>query len=162
MRQASMREAEPSTGEEGPSDAGVAEDTACLPRVHELLLRPRLQGSYDRSVFTVDAFATADECEALVVAAHRLLDSYGTRDVQPARTRLSIVSQVDKVLRLRLLTLIEAELPAYAEEIFGQRTGLAGLRPEYSPGEPAVNIYTAGGEFAPHTDKQSVSLLVPL
>ena len=49
-----------------------------------------------------------------------------------------------------------------AEEIFGQRTGLAGLRPEYSPGEPAVNIYTAGGEFAPHTDKQSVSLLVPL
>ena len=115
MRQASMREAEPSTGEEGPSDAGVAEDTACLPRVHELLLRPRLQGSYDRSVFTVDAFATADECEALVVAAHRLLDSYGTRDVQPARTRLSVVSQVDKVLRLRLLTLIEAELPAYAD-----------------------------------------------
>ena len=55
-----------------------------------------------------------------------------------------------------------APLTIQAEAIFGQRTGLAGLRPEYSPGEPAVNIYTAGGEFAPHTDKQSVSLLVPL
>ena len=98
-----------STGEEGPSDA-------CPPRVRELLLRPRLhEGAYDRSVFTVDAFASAEECEALVFAAHRLLDSYGTRDVQPARSRLSIVSQVDKLLRLRLLALIEAELPAYAD-----------------------------------------------
>ena len=107
-----MCEADPasaSTGEEGPSDA-------CPPRVRELLLRPRLhEGAYDRSVFTVDAFASAEECEALVFAAHRLLDSYGTRDVQPARSRLSIVSQVDKVLRLRLLALIEAELPAYAD-----------------------------------------------
>ena len=107
-----MCEADPasaSTGEEGPSDA-------CPPRVRELLLRPRRhEGAYDRSVFTVDAFASAEECEALVFAAHRLLDSYGTRDVQPARSRLSIVSQVDKVLRLRLLALIEAELPAYAD-----------------------------------------------
>ena len=59
-------------------------------------------------------------------------------------------------------SLISRLLTIQAEAIFGQRTGLAGLRPEYSPGEPAVNIYTAGGEFAPHTDKQSVSLLVPL
>ena len=105
-----------STGEEGPSDAGTVEDTTCQ-RVRELLLRPRLHdGAYDRSVFTVDAFASAAECEALVVAAHRLLDSYGTRgDAQPARSRLSIVSPVDKVLRLRLLALLEAELPAYAD-----------------------------------------------
>lgn len=100
-------------GEEVPS--GAVEE-ANPPRVRELLLRPRLhEGAYDRSVFTVDAFASADECEALVVAAHRLLDSYGTRDAQPARSRLSIVSKVDKVLRLRLLALIEAELPAYAD-----------------------------------------------
>ena len=104
-----------STGEEGPSDAGTVEDTTCQ-RVRELLLRPRLHdGAYDRSVFTVDAFASAAECEALVVAAHRLLDSYGTQDAQPARSRLSIVSKVDQVLRLRLLALIEAELPAYVE-----------------------------------------------
>ena len=152
-----------SRSEEAPSDAGAVEDATDPPRVRELLLQPRkYEGAYDRSVFTVDAFATAEECEALVHAAHRLLDSYGVRDAQPARSRLSIVSKVDTVLRLRLLALIEAELPDYAHSIFGQRTGLAELFPEYSPGEPAVNIYTAGGEFAPHTDKQSVSLLVPL
>ena len=115
-----MRDPEPasaSTGDEGPSDAGAVEDATCPPRIREHLLRPRLhEGSYDRSVFTVDAFASADEMEALVVAAHRLLDSYGTRgDAQPARSRLSIVSPVDKVLRLRLLALLEAELPAYAD-----------------------------------------------
>ena len=115
-----MRDPEPasaSTGDEGPSDAGAVEDATCPPRIREHLLRPRLhEGSYDRSVFTVDAFASADEMEALVVAAHRLLDSYGTRgDAQPARSRLSIVSPVDKVLRLRLLALLEAELPDYAD-----------------------------------------------
>jgi hypothetical protein len=26
----------------------------------------------------------------------------------------------------------------------------------------AINIYTAGGEFAPHTDKEALSLLIPL
>ena len=138
-------------------------EVAAAPRCKELLLRPRLfEGAYDRSVFTVDSFASAAECQALVDAAHRLLDSYGNAHVQPARSRLSIVSRIDQVLRLRLLTLLEAELPDFAHSIFGQSTGLAELRPDYSPGEPAVNIYTTGGEFAPHTDKQSVTLLVPL
>ena len=138
-------------------------EVAATPRCKELLLRPRLfEGAYERSVFTVDSFASAAECQALVDAAHRLLDSYGNAHVQPARSRLSIVSRIDQVLRLRLLTLLEAELPDFAHSIFGQSTGLAELRPDYSPGEPAVNIYTTGGEFAPHTDKQSVTLLVPL
>ena len=138
-------------------------EVAATPRCKELLLRPRLfEGAYERSVFTVDSFASTAECQALVDAAHRLLDSYGNAHVQPARSRLSIVSRIDQVLRLRLLTLLEAELPDFAHSIFGQSTGLAELRPDYSPGELAVNIYTTGGEFAPHTDKQSVTLLVPL
>jgi hypothetical protein len=145
------------------SQHGAVREDAANSRCVELLLRPRLQleGAYDRSVFTVASFASPAECQDLSDAAHRLLDSYG-HAAQPARSRLSIVSRVDRVLRLRLLALLEAELPAFAQAVFGQNTGLADLRPEYSPGEPAVNIYTTGGEFAPHTDKQSVTLLVPL
>ena len=106
-------------------------EVAATPRCKELLLRPRLfEGAYERSVFTVDSFASAAECQALVDAAHRLLDSYGNAHVQPARSRLSIVSRIDQVLRLRLLTLLEAELPDFAHSIFGQSTGLAELRPE--------------------------------
>lgn len=151
----------------GPTDhEAVREDAADEKRtaVVELLLRPRsLEASAcDRSVFTVDSFASREECKALVDKAHQLLASYGRAYAQPARSRLSIVTPVDEVLRHRLLALMEAELPEFARAVFGQATGLAELRPEYSPGEPAVNIYKKGGEFAPHTDKQSVSLLVPL
>ena len=150
-------------------DEAVREDAAVAgserpSKVVELLLRPRsLEASAcDRSVFTVDSFASPEECKALVDKAHQLLASYGKTYAQPARSRLSIVTPVDKVLRLRLLALMEAELPEFAQAVFGQATDLAELRPDYSPGEPAVNIYKKGGEFAPHTDKRSVSLLVPL
>ena len=76
-------------------------EDAANSRCAELLLRPRLQleGAYDRSVFTVASFASPAECQDLSDAAHRLLDSYG-HAAQPARSRLSIVSRVDRVLRL--------------------------------------------------------------
>ena len=141
----------------------VREDAA--GRCVEVLLRPRLfEFAYGRSVFTCDSFASPAECQTLVDAAHRLLATKGYDDqkAQPSKSRLSIDCPVDQVLRLRLLALMEQELPAFAQSVFGQNTDLAGMQCEYSPGEPAVNIYTAGGEFAPHTDKQSVSLLVPL
>eukprot|EP00966_Prymnesium_polylepis_P104549 2421765-Prymnesium_polylepis.1 len=32
----------------------------------------------------------------------------------------------------------------------------------WSPGEPAVNVYAEGGEFKPHEDEQSLTMLVPL
>lgn len=32
----------------------------------------------------------------------------------------------------------------------------------FTPGEPACNVYTAGGQFTPHEDRQSLTILVPL
>jgi len=32
----------------------------------------------------------------------------------------------------------------------------------FSKGEPAINIYKSGGEFAPHTDQEALSFLIPL
>ena len=120
----------------------------------EILLRPRLyEGALGRSVFTVPSFVSNDECEELIAAASRLLESYGAA-ARPPRSRLSIASRVDRLLYTRLLALMEAQLPDWAEAIFGQRTNLAEMSVKFSPGEPAVNVYTAGGEFAPHTDKQ--------
>lgn len=33
---------------------------------------------------------------------------------------------------------------------------------QWSPGEPAVNVYRAGGEFRPHEDEHTLTLLMPL
>ena len=33
---------------------------------------------------------------------------------------------------------------------------------EFSPREPAINVYGRGGEFAPHQDHQALTVLVPL
>eukprot|EP00966_Prymnesium_polylepis_P163152 3770820-Prymnesium_polylepis.1 len=62
----------------------------------------------------------------------------------------------------RLLLLVETQLPELARSLFGQATGLHELHASYSAGEPAVNIYTAGGEFAPHTDNENLTVLIPL
>ena len=32
----------------------------------------------------------------------------------------------------------------------------------WSPGEPAVNVYSKGGEFKPHEDEQTLTVLMPL
>ena len=138
----------------------------------ELLLKPRLPGecscqSWDdgqwHSVFTVSDFATVPECEALIASASRLLASYGDA-TPPPRSRLAIVSKTEGVLLRRCFALVETRLPALAVSLFGTSSAaeLEKMSIRYSPGEPAVNVYTAGGNFSPHTDKQSLTLLVPL
>lgn len=132
------------------------------PCVEQLLRPPLFEGALGHSVFTVDSFASPDECDALMSAADRLLQSYGERVPQPVLCRLSIVSKVEALLLRRLLALVEERLPALSESLFGRKANLAEMSVEYSPGEPAVNVYLSGGHFAPHTDKQALTLLVPL
>jgi hypothetical protein len=63
----------------------------------------------------------------------------------------------------RVIAFAEEHLPEVAESVFGQATDLAKMRvSSFSSGEPAVNVYTVGGNFAPHTDKEALTLLVPL
>ena len=67
----------------------------------------------------------------------------------------------------RTMAQVEACLPRLTPRLFGricfadrsilQHSGLV-----FTPGEPAINIYAAGGHFDPHTDKQSLTILVPL
>jgi hypothetical protein len=136
---------------------GRPNEAAC-PYV-ELLLRPRLfEERIGHSVFTVANFASSAECDDLIAAGYRVLKSY-SRSVQYPRERLPLATRLDHTLFLRLLSLLELHMPDFCESTFGQSSQLKDMGRRFSPGEPAVNIYTAGGEFAPHTDKEHVTML---
>jgi len=115
--------------------AAAAAAVLALGPCVELLLRPRLfEGALGHSVFTLDAFASDVECEALIAAAQRLLVSYGDRTPQPDRCRLSIVSKIEGFLLRRLLSFVEKRMPELAESLFGQKINLADMSVTYSPG----------------------------
>jgi len=133
-----------------------------------------------RSVIIVTGFASQFECETLMdsaaaVAWFRRTQLTGEEEtLRPGRLRLPVSERLDKASRYvaddlvgRALDLVERELPSVAELLTrGQPSrGPPPLRHMplvFSPGEPAVNVYTVGGEFSPHEDKQALTLLVPL
>jgi hypothetical protein len=90
------------------------------------------------------------------------------------RLRLQVSERLNKASRYlatdligRVLDIVQHELPAVAALLLGQSCApsysqLRHTALEFSPGEPAVNVYTAGGEFSPHEDKQALTLLVLL
>lgn len=125
----------------------------------ELMLRPQLcKESLSHSVYTVKDFGSYSECKALIAAGYRVFESYGRAERYP-RERLPIATELDNTLLLRLFTLIEHQLPALCEATFGQAHDLKKMARRFSPGEPAINIYGLGGEFAPHTDKEHLTVL---
>ena len=76
------------------------------------------------------------------------------------------VGRCDALL-LRQLALLEAEVPALLSANFGDgcldaSTCVFNRRLVFSPGEPAINVYTPGGCFTPHNDYQSLTILVNL
>ena len=92
------------------------------------------------------------------------------------------VALFDVILRERLLPFISKELPAVADMVYTwseaaatkkgskldpieprcEEATLASLPLRYAPEEPAINRYTEGGYFAPHTDQQALTLNVLL
>ena len=75
---------------------------------------------------------------------------------------------IDAVL-LRVLARIDSDLPQLAPALFAGPPSARKMRAmhecgglEFSPREPAVNVYGRGGEFAPHQDHQALTVLVPL
>jgi hypothetical protein len=156
--------------------------TACGSYVlHTATLPPLDDGSSGHSVTTIPDFATQDECRSLIDSASLLLSSGQAETLKtsiafinlnnglavggalPPRLRLPIATPLNSALLLRLLALLEEdELSGLAMALFGQRANLDSMSRTFSDGEPAVNIYGPGGEFAPHTDKEALSLLIPL
>ena len=71
----------------------------------------------------------------------------------------------DAILQRAVARLNEV-LPGLLDRLFGtgvlSRTLLHNQGLVFSPGEPALNVYGPGGHFDAHTDKQSITILVPL
>jgi hypothetical protein len=129
-------------------------------------VRPRLTGgALGHAVYTLPAFASQKECDALIAEAAKLKESYtwsDERHPQPGRTRLPLACEMKDTLLRRLLALVEAQMPSLAAAAFGREKGLAEMPVYFATGEPAVNIYTAGGQFKPHTDKMGLTIVIPL
>jgi hypothetical protein len=139
-----------------------------------------------RSVVLVNAVASEAECAALrdcmVAAAERERatrrggPAYGADgmrcDGQTGRIRAPVLDPLEDdacalcdALLLRALSRVDVYLPGLADRLFGGAISGSILRNSslaFSPGEPAANIYTAGGSFDAHTDKQSLTILLPL
>ena len=73
----------------------------------------------------------------------------------------SEVQELATILVHRAIALVQSRNAALADGLH-----IRGCTPDsplsYSAGEPAINVYYAGGDFRPHRDAQSFTLLVPL
>lgn len=138
------------------------------------------------SLLLLDSLASASECQALLEEAAASADDafeaqtrpsakYGA--TPPARVRMELVDHFDEhtialcdLLLRRAVSRLGKELPSVVERQLGLGLGegFASMRPGigsmlgFSDGEPAINVYRAGGLFKPHEDKQSLTVLVPL
>lgn len=132
----------------------------------------RTSGKFAASLFKAVAKQTP---KSRMTDAEYLLND--AKKVTEGRTRIRLDIEClptlkplcDRIL-LRVLSLLreDLQLPAILSELFGDL--LAGA-PEsvidnpqlgFSAGEPAINVYRSGGSFAPHQDKQSLTILVAL
>ena len=85
----------------------------------------------------------------------------------PVRERLDLPSQhLCDTLLLRSLSLLQTLHGSLMKNLFDGclncNTVLANKKLRFADGEPAVNVYTKGGEFKPHEDGQSLTILMPL
>ena len=152
----------------------------------ERCLDARESISLGDSLLTINALATEAECKLLLEAAEAAVEvrskvragAGGVFSRRQPRFRMPIINFLfsgtpgralcDELLRRALMRLSEA-LPGFVEQRLGEATeaalhaGIVGNRQlQFSEGEPAINVYYPGGEFAPHEDKQRLTVLIAL
>lgn len=124
------------------------------------------------SILLAPALLSAEECTTLIYLANARAEAVfgfnsGARNKQSTcRIRICDLAAearaLDQVLRLRVLSLLEEEQPAIAMHLFGHNANLSTLAASFSACEPAINIYTAGGDFEEHEDGYALSINVLL
>ena len=143
---------------------------------------------FGESLIQLANLATIDECKLLVnkciqyannIAPTRQLDKPGLVRIPTIdaykRAQLSntvcaepLPSNVDDVLQnilSRAISYIDDELPSLSTTLFNTNsisTLMQNNQLKYSSREPAINIYTTGGQFLAHKDAQSLTILIPL
>jgi len=144
---------------------------------------------FGESIIQLQNLVSPDECEWLRAAClHAANVATPTRELdKPGLVRLPTIAaaeraaitntlcadplprELDGALQSildRAAKCIDEEIPTVSSTLFGTDS-IADLiarkdQLQYSSREPAVNIYTAGGEFLAHKDAQSLTVLIPL
>ena len=134
----------------------------------------------NHSLALIKAVATPAECENLCSIAAKAASEHAAKThdsdggiVQIGRFRGRLEDCLDREsqalcdsILCRAIAQVRAFLPTLLPRFFGEldmresiihHHGLV-----FSAGEPAINLYTTGGHFDMHTDKQSLTILVPL
>eukprot|EP00413_Alexandrium_margalefii_P008114 CAMPEP_0204526846 /NCGR_PEP_ID=MMETSP0661-20131031/8660_1 /ASSEMBLY_ACC=CAM_ASM_000606 /TAXON_ID=109239 /ORGANISM="Alexandrium margalefi, Strain AMGDE01CS-322" /LENGTH=371 /DNA_ID=CAMNT_0051532709 /DNA_START=59 /DNA_END=1174 /DNA_ORIENTATION=+ len=160
----------------------VSETVACYDAVS---LATGAELFHNSSVILIPDFLTKEECRMLMEAADSHFEDIcnGSFDDvdnlgkpawlaladSPSLQRFCVSkfsSQVEafssEIIRDRILPFIEQQLPEVAKTVFGQSSGLKEIPLLFSPGEPAVNTYSEGGDFKIHSDKLAVTVNVLL
>ena len=131
-----------------------------------------------RSVMTVPGFMSDGERKILLQSAAETAswpeEQPAMEPLMPGRQRLHVPSRLnasaqalsEEILR-RGLAFVQAHAPSMGETMLQCSAADLTDMPddpglEFSPGEPAVNVYTQGGEFKAHEDKRSLTILVLL
>ena len=132
------------------------------------------------SVLVVDGVATPRECAALRAVASDAA-SAPRNEVELARGKVRLpvrtfdgeTRRACEVILARGVERTRSSAPALLESLFGDLFGGGGGVDArtffesdevlgFTPNEPALNVYRAGGSFPPHEDGQYLTVLVPL
>ena len=154
-----------------------------------VLAVPAFASAAECEALLSDATAVAEQVRTGRVASERAgtlsatlacrLEQPSMPSCVPGRVRLPVAhcsaatQALCSRLLLRALDLVEGALPDATDELFGsgfvaalhtsaEPLGATCSRLNLTHNEPAINVYGVGGEFSPHKDLQSLTVLVPL
>ena len=147
------------------SSTAAAQDS--FMRGHSLILLHDVASAVDCETLRCEASATsaAERCDPDVSLSPYFMPE---KIRMPITDRLGSAGQaLCEQLLLQAQNRLGHQLPALAERLFGtgcldQKVFLRNPRLNFSIGEPAVNVYLAGGCFKAHKDRFSLSILLPL
>lgn len=132
--------------------------------------------AHGHSVLLLKSVASDEECAALRAAASTAAASErSSRGLHGlVREPIEILLRGDErsfslcdALLVRQHAMLISHLPSLIAALFGSdglssATCVGNGRLVWSPGEPALNVYTPGGCFTPHADEQSLTCLLNL
>ena len=132
--------------------------------------------AHGHSVLLLTAVASSEECATLRKAAStaaaserasRGLSGLVREPIEALLREDALSLALCDALLVRQHTVLTKRLPSLVAALYGSdglssTTCLRNERLVWSPGEPALNVYTPGGHFTPHADEQSLTCLLNL
>lgn len=141
---------------------------------------PAVAVALGHSILVLKSLATGKECASLCQEATTFAQSDKAKqfECKPGRVRMPIKDALGKqgqslserILLRALKDIAPSIVPSLTMDLFGKAVvdsfATEGVvhngRLKFSEGEPAINVYSPDGDFLPHKDKESLTLLVNL